>query len=106
MGIREPTRGGWWQGRTPIALNTVANIKSQKKRILTNAKAADRNKAVKSELKTRVRNAVASVGSADADANVRAAVKRIDMAASKGIIHKNAAARRKSRLMKRLNAAK
>jgi small subunit ribosomal protein S20 len=87
-------------------LNTVANIKSQKKRILTNAKAADRNKAVKSELKTRVRNAVSSVGTADADANARAAVKRIDKAASKGIIHKNAAARRKSRLMKRLNAAK
>jgi small subunit ribosomal protein S20 len=87
-------------------LNTVANIKSQKKRILTNAKAADRNKAVKSELKTRVRNAVSSVGTADADTNARAAVKRIDKAASKGIIHKNAAARRKSRLMKRLNAAK
>ncbi len=84
----------------------MANIKSQKKRILTNAKAADRNKAVKSELKTRVRNAVSSVGTADADTNARAAVKRIDKAASKGIIHKNAAARRKSRLMKRLNAAK
>ena len=84
----------------------MANIKSQKKRILTNAKAADRNKAVKSELKTRVRNAVSSVGTADADASARAAVKRIDKAASKGIIHKNAAARRKSRLMKRLNAAK
>ncbi len=84
----------------------MANIKSQKKRILTNAKAADRNKAVKSELKTRVRNAVSSAGTADADAHARAAVKRIDKAASKGIIHKNAAARRKSRLMKRLNAAK
>jgi small subunit ribosomal protein S20 len=84
----------------------VANIKSQKKRILTNAKAADRNKAVKSELKTRVRNAVAAAGTPEADENARAAVKRIDKAASKGIIHPNAAARRKSRLMKRLNAAK
>ena len=84
----------------------MANIKSQKKRILTNAKAADRNKAVKSELKTRVRNAVAAVGTPEADESARAAVKRIDKAASKGIIHPNAAARRKSRLMKRLNAAK
>lgn len=84
----------------------MANIKSQKKRILTNAKAADRNKAVKSELKTRVRTAVAAAGTPDADASARAAVKRIDKAASKGIIHPNAAARRKSRLMKRLNAAK
>jgi small subunit ribosomal protein S20 len=87
-------------------LKFVANIKSQKKRILTNAKAADRNKAVKSELKTRVRNAVAAAGTPEADENARAAVKRIDKAASKGIIHPNAAARRKSRLMKRLNAAK
>jgi small subunit ribosomal protein S20 len=87
-------------------LKLVANIKSQKKRILTNAKAADRNKAVKSELKTRVRNAVAAAGTPEADENARSAVKRIDKAASKGIIHPNAAARRKSRLMKRLNAAK
>ena len=84
----------------------MANIKSQKKRILTNAKAADRNKAVKSELKTRVRTALTSAGTPEADSSARAAVKRIDKAASKGIIHKNAAARRKSRLMKRLNAAK
>ena len=98
--------GSWGRGCTAIALFTVANIKSQKKRILTNAKAADRNKAVKSELKTRVRNAVAAAGTPEADENARAAVKRIDKAASKGIIHPNAAARRKSRLMKRLNAAK
>ena len=84
----------------------MANIKSQKKRILTNAKAADRNKAVRSEIKTRTRNALAAAGTAEADASVRSAVKRIDSAAAKGIIHPNAAARRKSRLMKRLNAAK
>lgn len=84
----------------------MANIKSQKKRILTNAKAAERNKAVKSELRTRVRNAAASVGTPTADEDLRLAVKRIDMAAAKGIIHPNSAARRKSRLMKRLNAAK
>ncbi len=83
---------------------TVANIKSQKKRILTNAKRADRNKAVKSELRTRVKNAEQAAGSADADVSLRLAVKRLDMAASKGIIHPNAAARRKSRLMKKLAA--
>jgi small subunit ribosomal protein S20 len=82
----------------------VANIKSQKKRILTNAKRAERNKAVKSELKTRVKNAVAKSGSADADEALRLAVKRLDMAAAKGVIHKNQAARRKSRLMRKLNA--
>ncbi len=72
----------------------MANIKSQKKRILTNAKRAERNKAVKSELKTRVKNARTSAGT-DANAeDVRVAVKRIDMAAAKGIIHKNTAARR------------
>jgi small subunit ribosomal protein S20 len=84
----------------------VANIKSQKKRILTNAKAADRNKAVKSELRTRVRNAMTNAGTPEGEADLRLAVKRIDKAATKGIIHPNAAARRKSRLMRRLNAAK
>jgi small subunit ribosomal protein S20 len=83
----------------------VANIKSQKKRILTNAKAAERNKAVKSELKTRQKNAVKAAGSDDADEALRLAVKRLDMAATKGIIHKNAAARRKSRMMKKINAS-
>lgn len=82
----------------------MANIKSQKKRILTNAKAADRNKAVKSELRTRVKNAEKAHGTADADSTLRAAQKRLDMAAAKGIIHPNAAARRKSRLMKKASA--
>ncbi len=82
----------------------MANIKSQKKRILTNAKAAERNKATKSELRTRVKTAVKSVGDDNSDESVRLAVKRLDMAAAKGIIHPNQAARRKSRLMKRVNA--
>ena len=82
----------------------VANIKSQKKRILTNAKAAERNKAVKSELKTRSKNAVNAIGSETAEESMRLAVKRLDMAAAKGVIHKNQAARRKSRLMKKINA--
>ena len=84
----------------------MANIKSQKKRILTNAKRAERNKAVKSELKTRVKNAVkASTDPEQGEEALRLAVKRLDMAAAKGVIHKNQAARRKSRLMKKVNAA-
>jgi small subunit ribosomal protein S20 len=80
----------------------VANIKSQKKRNITNAKRADRNRAVRSEIKTRVK--AASAPEAD-DSALRAAVSRIDTAASKGVIHKNAAARKKSRLMKKANAS-
>jgi small subunit ribosomal protein S20 len=82
----------------------VANIKSQKKRNITNAKRAERNKAVKSELKTRVKTATATIGNDDHDEAVRLAVKRLDMAAAKGVIHKNQAARRKSRLMKKVAA--
>ena len=81
----------------------MANIKSQKKRILTNAKRADRNKAVKSELKTRVKNAVKAAETEQSEEALRLAVKRLDMAAAKGVIHKNQAARRKSRLMKKIN---
>ena len=83
----------------------MANIKSQKKRILTNAKSAERNKAMKSELKTRVKTARATLGTEANPEDVRLAVKRIDMAAAKGIIHKNTAARRKTRLMKHVNVA-
>jgi small subunit ribosomal protein S20 len=83
---------------------TVANIKSQKKRNLTNAKRAARNKTVKSELKTRVKTATSSIGTDTNDEDVRLAVKRLDMAASKGVIHANQAARRKRRLMAKINA--
>lgn len=83
----------------------MANIKSQKKRILTNAKRAERNKAVKSELKTRVKTAQTTAGTEQGEESLRLAVKRLDMAAAKGVIHPNQAARRKSRLMKKLNAA-
>ena len=83
----------------------MANIKSQKKRNLTNAKRAERNKAVRSELKTRTKNAVKSAGSEDADEALRLAMKRLDMAAAKGVIHKNQAARRKSRLARKVAAA-
>ena len=83
----------------------MANIKSQKKRNLTNAKRAERNKAVKSELKTRSKTAVRDAGTDEGGEALRLAVKRLDMAAAKGVIHKNQAARRKSRLMRKFNAA-
>ena len=76
----------------------MANIKSQIKRIGQNERRRERNKAVRSELKTRVKNAVTSQD----EAAIRLALKRIDKAASQGVIHKNQAARRKSRLMHQL----
>lgn len=83
----------------------MANIKSQIKRNKTNELRRLRNKAVKSELKTRVKSAVKVVeaGEDTAVEALKLAQKRLDKAASKGVIHKNQAARRKSRLMKRLN---
>jgi len=83
----------------------VANIKSQKKRILTNAKATARNRAVKSEVRTRLKKATEAIGTEDSPEALRLAVKRIDMAAAKRVIHPNQAARKKSRLMKKINAA-
>ena len=77
----------------------MANIKSQKKRIITNEKARMRNKAVKSELKTavrRVREAVAAGDKEAAQATANKACRLMDKAASKGVIHKNQAANRKS----------
>ncbi len=83
----------------------MANIKSQKKRNLTNVKAAERNKAVRSELKRRTKTAVNTIGEDNNEDAVRAAIKRIDTAARRGVIHKNTAARKKSRLMRKVNAA-
>jgi small subunit ribosomal protein S20 len=83
----------------------VANIKSQIKRNRTNEKARLRNKAAKSEVKTRIKTAVAAAGSGSETAadDLRMAVKRLDKAAARGIIHRNQAASRKSRLMRRIN---
>jgi small subunit ribosomal protein S20 len=82
----------------------VANIKSQIKRNRQNEKLRIRNKGVRSEIKTRVKQVVraADEGAEDTAEALRMAVKRIDKAAAKGVIHKNQAANRKSRLMKRL----
>ncbi len=82
----------------------MANIKSQIKRNKQSAVDHERNKAVKSELRTRAKNAVAAVGAEDEEATLRLAIKRIDVAAAKGVIHKNQAANKKSGLMKRINA--
>ncbi len=82
----------------------MANIKSQIKRNKQTVVRHERNKAVKSELRTRTKNAVTAVGSENEATALRLAIKRIDMAASKGIIHKNTAANKKSGLMKRINA--
>src|SRR2546423_7868147 len=78
----------------------MANIKSQKKRNLTNARRHERNKAVKSELKTRVKTAQQSAerGTDDAGEALRMAQRRFDKAASKGVIPQNHAAPRKSLL--------
>lgn len=84
----------------------MANIASQIKRNKQNEKRRIRNKAVRSELRTRVKAAesAAAEGAEDVEAT-RLAMKRIDKAAAKGVIHKNEASRRKSRLAKRLAKA-
>jgi small subunit ribosomal protein S20 len=85
----------------------VANIKSQKKRILTNEKARLRNNAVKSELKTAIRAVNTAVESTDKDAAATALVaasRKLDKAVSKGVLHKNNAANRKSAISKKVNA--
>lgn len=81
----------------------MANIKSQKKRNRQNVVRHERNKAVRSELKTRVKSARVAIdtGADNADEATRLAQKRLDKAGTKGRIHKNQAARRTSRLMKR-----
>lgn len=84
----------------------MANIKSKKKRIITNEKARQRNKAVRSELKTYVKKVRAAVEAGDAEAAQAAAAtacRKLDKAAAKGIIHPNQAAKRKSGVMLLVN---
>lgn len=80
----------------------MANIKSQKKRNRQNETRRARNKALRSELKTRAHNVTAATDEATATEALRQAHKRIDKAAAKGLLHKNTAARRKSRLAKQV----
>ncbi len=83
----------------------MANIKSQIKRNRQNEVRRQRNKAIRSELKTQVKKTVEAVQaeSTDADEKYRSAQSTIDTAASKGVLHKRTAARRKSRLARKLN---
>ncbi|MDP5226024.1 MULTISPECIES: 30S ribosomal protein S20 [Arthrobacter] len=85
----------------------MANIKSQKKRILTNEKARQRNVAVKSELKTLIKSvneAVEAGNKEAAESAVKAASRKLDKAVSKGVIHRNNAANRKSAINKKVSA--
>ncbi|MEN9872608.1 MAG: ribosomal protein [Actinomycetota bacterium] len=85
----------------------MANIKSNIKRIGTNRKAEERNKAVRSELKTAIRaarEAVASGDKAAAETALRTATRKLDKAVSKGVIHKNQAANRKSAIATKVAA--
>ncbi|HCC02438.1 MAG TPA: 30S ribosomal protein S20 [Ruminococcaceae bacterium] len=85
----------------------MPNIKSAKKRVKVIATKAARNKAISSNLKTDIKKANLAVESGDANKTeaVRVAVKAIDQAVSKGILKKNSAARKKSTLARKLNAA-
>lgn len=99
-----PLRDGHRESRKE---ETLANIKSQKKRILTNAKAQARNKAVRSEVKTAIKKVDAAVAAGDKSAASDAALaasRKLDKAASKGVIHPNQAANRKSGVMRKVNS--
>ena len=88
-------------------MERMPNIKSQKDHIVQSAKEQAHNKAIKSNLKTVVKKANAAIvsGAADKDAAVKVAVSAIDKAQSKGVLHKNTAARKISRMAKRANKA-
>lgn len=85
----------------------MPNIKSQKDRVVQSAKEQAHNKAIKTNLKTVVKkaNAAIAAGAEDKDAAIKAAVSQIDKAQSKGVLHKNTAARKVSRMAKRANKA-
>jgi small subunit ribosomal protein S20 len=84
----------------------LANIKSAIKRIRSSARKQKRNRVVRGQARSAVKNAHAALSARKADeaqASIQEAVSALDSAAGKGMIHKNNAARRKSRLMKQLN---
>ena len=84
----------------------MANIKSAKKRVLTSQVRADRNKAVKSRVKTYIKKVEAAIAAGDkeaAQANLLVAISEINKAASKGVYHKNNASRKVSRLTAAVN---
>ena len=85
----------------------MPNIKSAKTRVRVSATKTLRNKSLNSNLKTTIKKAEAAIAGASEDrtAAVTLAIKKIDQAAAKGLLHKNTAARRKARLARKLNAA-
>lgn len=85
----------------------MANIKSQIKRIKQNEVRRERNRAVRSEIRTRTKSALTALetGAETSAESLKAAIRRIDKAAAKGVIHPNQAARRKSRLMRHSNGS-
>ena len=87
----------------------MPNIKSAKKRVITNAKKRDNNILTKSSMKTAIKKSERAIKANDkeaADSSLKVALKRIDKALSKGLIKKNTAARQKSRLTKKTNNVK
>ena len=83
----------------------MANIKSQIKRNRQNEVRRLRNKQARSEIQTRTKTVLAAAqGGEETAESLKAAIKRIDSAVSKGVLHKNTAARKKSRLVKRVRA--
>ena len=85
----------------------MANIKSAKKRILVNRTKAERNKSIRSAVKTSIKKVEAAVAAKDkeaAAAALKVAISTIDKAATKGVYHKNNAARKVSRLTKAVNS--
>ena len=83
----------------------MPNIKSAKKRVIVNATKAANNKAANSALKTAIKKANAAIesGAANKAEAVKVAVKKLDQAAAKGLLHKNNAAHKKSQLVNKLN---
>jgi small subunit ribosomal protein S20 len=93
----------WWFVQPHCKEEIVANIKSQKKRILQNAAAQERNKSVRSALKTKIRRfreALVAGDEAAVATTLSDASRALDKAVSKGVIHKNQAANRKSAMAK------
>lgn len=84
----------------------MANVKSAKKRVKVNHTKALRNKSIRSDLRTAIKKANLAVANNadDKEAVVKTAIKKVDMACTKGVIHKNNAARKKSSLAKSLNS--
>ena len=85
----------------------MANIKSSEKRVILSRKSAARNKSAKSLMKTNIKKFDTAVSEGDraaAESAYKTAIKTVDRAATRGLVHKNKAARRKSALTKQLNA--